>query len=206
MKKLASSGVVGLTGGIGSGKSHVRNLFLGLGVPGIDADVLARDIHQDANHPAVTDIEEAFGAVLTLDGRMDRAKIRTLITKDSGADTKLKSILKPYIMEHLHAWTAEQASPYVIWESALIIEEHIPVDSVLTVYADVLLRRQRVRMRNQEWTDADIDAMFQMQSTEDFRQENADGVFQNFTDPVTSHAELARWHKTFSNRWSTYNV
>lgn len=150
--------VLGLTGMIGSGKSAVRAELAALGLPGIDADLVARAIHQDPTHPAVAAIGASFPQALNADGCLRRGSLPDLLASHAEANACIKRILKPWVLEAMERWTRAQSAPVVVWESALIIDEAIAVDRVLVVDADDETRFARLCARHHEWSAAQIRA------------------------------------------------
>ena len=127
--------VVGLTGGIGAGKSAVRQAFEALGVPCLDTDIVARSIHQDPGHPATQEVARAFPEWMTDDGALQRGSLQGLFSRNAAANRTLIDILKPHVLAVMHRWTEQQNATYVIWESALLLWEQIAVDQMLVVEA-----------------------------------------------------------------------
>jgi dephospho-CoA kinase len=117
--------IVGLTGGIGSGKSTVARIFAEQGVPVVDADRVAREVVEPGTE-GLREVVEAFSEdVLDADGRLDRAKLGERVFGDDAARKKLESILHPRIAAASMARFAELASeghPYAIYEAALLVE------------------------------------------------------------------------------------
>lgn len=117
--------IVGLTGGIASGKSTVGRLLAGWGVPVVDADVVAREV-VEPGQPALAALVEAFGSeILDADGRLHRARMRTRMTSDPAARDTLTGITHPAIrraiVERLMALAAE-GHPHAVVEAALLVE------------------------------------------------------------------------------------
>lgn len=193
--------VVGLTGGMGSGKSTARSVWEELGVPCIDADLVAREIHQDSNHPAMAELALAFPFAITADGRLSRGTLRTLLATDPDANTLLKSILTPHVLAHLQRWTAQQDAPYVVWESALLIEEKIKVDRLVVIDASVQQQRARVQVRNPDWTQAHIDGVLSLQLGRAARLECADDTIHNDGDLVALRAQVLALHQAYVALW-----
>lgn len=117
--------VIGLTGGIATGKSSVAALLRERGVPIVDADVAARAVVAPGR-PALEQIAEAFGPdVLNADGSLDRAAMRARIIADHGARLTLESITHPAIFAHMQASLAElerAGHPVAVLEAALMVE------------------------------------------------------------------------------------
>jgi len=200
LKKHAPK-VVGLTGGLGSGKSTARAVWEQLGVPCIDADTVAREIHQDSNHPVMAELALAFPFAITPDGRLSRGTLRTLFATDPDANTLLKTILGPHVLAHMLRWTGQQDVRYVVWESALLMEEKIRVDRMVVVDSIVALQRVRVQARNPDWTLAHIDGVLGMQLDRQARLESADDVIHNDGAPLALAAQVQALHLAYLQRW-----
>ena len=145
--------VIGLTGGIASGKSTVGKLFTGFGVTVIDADLLAREVVAPGTE-GLRKVAAHFGAkVLAEDGTLDRRALGAVIFTDGGARQELDAILHPLIASlSAERIQAAQASPtpYVVYEAALLVElglykEH---SKLVVVSADPELQVRRVMKRN----------------------------------------------------------
>ncbi|MFT5361719.1 MAG: dephospho-CoA kinase, partial [Porticoccaceae bacterium] len=148
-KKTSTSAplIVGLTGGIGSGKSTVAKAFIALGIQVVDADYASRAV-VEPGMPALKAIEAHFGTKLMLpDGCLDRPALRQIIFSDKVQKSWLESLLHPLIRD----WILSQlelalaSSPYVILESPLLFEadQHLLVSEVLLVDVSVELQLTR---------------------------------------------------------------
>lgn len=181
MSKLAANlpHTVGLTGGIGSGKSQARKMFEQAGVPCIDADMVAREIHQQPDHPALIELAQAFPSAMTSDGLLSRGSMRSIFSTDPIANARLKSILGPHVMKELRAWSCLQSCSFVVWESALIIDEKISVDRILVVDASYETQVERVLLRNPDWSREQIDGIIKLQLPRELRVLAADDVIDN---------------------------
>jgi len=127
--------VVGLTGGIGSGKSAAAEIFRACGVEVIDADSLAREV-VEPGQPALNDIAAHFGSdILTSEGRLDRAALRKIVFSNPEHKSWLEKLLHPLIAELLQRRLNATKSPYAILESPLLLEteQHKLVDRVLVI-------------------------------------------------------------------------
>ncbi|MEC7917626.1 MAG: dephospho-CoA kinase [Pseudomonadota bacterium] len=114
--------VVGLTGGIGSGKTIASDRFEELGVKVVDADIASRVV-VEIGKPALSSIEGEFGSdVISDDGSLNRAKLREIIFKDDEAKSWLESLLHPLIGQHISDEIASATSRYVILVSPLLFE------------------------------------------------------------------------------------
>ena len=145
--------VVGLTGGIGSGKSEAAKLFAELGVPVTDVDVISHQI-TGANKPLIKDIEANFGyAYITPQGALNRAAMRKLVFNDDAARTKLNAILHPAIYdEALKQLEQNKHAPYQILAIPLLFESprYSPhINRILLIDCDEATQIARVKLRSQ---------------------------------------------------------
>jgi len=193
--------VVGLTGGIGCGKSLVREMFQDLGAPGIDADKVARTIHQNPAHPAVRRIAEAFPGMVVSDGGLKRGSLQGRFAIDQAANRQLKAILKPYVMDAIWRWTADQLAPYVIWESALMLDENITVDRVLVADAQEQRRITRIKDRNQDWNESQIRKILELQMSREAYLKRAQDVIRNDGSPADLKQQVEIMHQQYMTLW-----
>lgn len=141
--------IVGLTGGIGSGKSTVAAMFAEYGVPVYNSDLEAKKIMVDSG-----DVRKKIVTLLGEDsfrnGELDRAYIARCVFKDAKLLQALNAIVHPAVREHFSAWTKKQRSEYVIQEAAIIFENgtHEFYDYVILVTAPLDTRIKRVVERD----------------------------------------------------------
>jgi dephospho-CoA kinase len=140
--------IVGLTGGIGSGKSTIAGFFAQLGVPVYIADEEAKKILYLPQ--TVEYLKEAFGHAVFTDGIPDRAKIAALVFNDKDKLQQLNSIIHPAVARHFTEWVAQQKMPFVIKETAILFESgsYKDCDAVITVTAPQDIRVERVMQRD----------------------------------------------------------
>ena len=142
---------IGLTGGIGSGKSEVAGMFNQLGVPVIDADVIAHQLVEPGTE-ALTEITAAFGeTILTSEGTLDRAKLAGIVFNKPDMKQQLETIIHPRVREQIKAYKdAHKNEPYIIVVIPLLLEsgQRDLVDRVLVVNAAETVRIQRVQSRD----------------------------------------------------------
>lgn len=142
--------VIGLTGGIGCGKSAVSDLFTGLGVPVIDADVVAREV-VEPGRPALEEITRRFGPeTLSADGRLNRKRLRGIIFNDAQARRDLEAILHPRIRKSMKEQLRQLQSPYAILSIPLLLEtgQENTVDRLLVVDCSPELQIERICSRD----------------------------------------------------------
>ena len=172
--------IVGLTGGIGSGKSTVADLFQQLGIPVIDADVIAHTL-VEPGQPALVEIIEAFGAnTVDASGVLDRARLRKLVFSDPGQKHRLEAILHPKIRREIITLTTNIRTPYCIVVIPLLLEtdQRDLVDRILVVDAGVDKQIARVTMRN-GLPRHEIMAIITAQASRERRIAAADEVIDN---------------------------
>lgn len=148
--------VVGLTGGIGSGKSTIGDLFLALGVPVIDADIIARKVVEKGS-PLLAELVSHFGIdVLTEQEELNRAKLREIIFSHPDKKTWLNQLLHPAIRNEMLAQVEQCQQPYVILMVPLLIENNLIhlCDRILVV--DVLPETQIERATKRDNHKAEI--------------------------------------------------
>lgn len=170
---------IGLTGGIGSGKSVVAAMFQTLGIPVLNADTLAKQIMQ--NDPTVQQqIIEAFGKDAYHQEGLNRPFIANIVFKDPFQLQVLNAIVHPATIAASKAWAAEQTAPYIIKEAALFFESGSAdgMDLIIGVYAPDALRIKRVMQRDQCSREAVLDRMKQ-QISQSIKMKLCDKVIVN---------------------------
>jgi dephospho-CoA kinase len=192
---------VGLTGGVGSGKSLVADQFAALGVEVVDTDVIARTLTQ-AGGVAMPAIEVAFGeGVIAPDGSLDRRRMRELIFADSVKRKRLEAILHPLIRQAVAKCLAESHAPYVIVVVPLLVEtgayENL-VDRVLLVDCPAELQIARV-MRRDGVSETMVESMMAAQSGRARRLERANDVIDNSYTEQEVAGQVAGLHRLYSD-------
>ena len=170
---------VGLTGGIGSGKTTVARVFRTLGIPVFEADAEGRRIMQE-DAAVIKAVTERFGTSVVRNGAIDRATLASIVFKDPSALKDLNAIIHPAVRTGFLRWAAEQNAPYVIMEAAVMAENggHRTMDQVIVVTAPAELRIQRVMARDGVGRDA-VDARMANQVGDAERLKLADHVIHN---------------------------
>ncbi len=197
--------VIGLTGGIASGKSCVRTMFEDFHVPCIDIDTLSRTMHQNPLHPVCAELRQVFPEQMTSNGALNRGSLRHYFSLFPAANQVLKNILKPYVMEELLAWTSHQSSPYVIWESALIIEEEmldvLPAKLRRTLLVNTSFENQLARLgeRCPDWSDEERRRVIASQLTFAQMRQFADDLIENNADRQSLKKQVAQFHQSYLN-------
>ncbi|ACD17845.1 dephospho-CoA kinase [Paraburkholderia phytofirmans] len=191
---------VGLTGGIGSGKSTVADLFAAHGVPLVDTDLIAHRItapHGIAMPPIAAEFGEAFVAP---DGSLDRARMRALVFSDDSARKRLEGITHPLIRAETEREQREAQGPYVIVVVPLLVESgtwKTRVNRVLTVDCSVETQISRVMSRN-NFSREQVLAIIARQATREARLAAADDVIDNDNAPLDAlTAQVDTLHRVY---------
>lgn len=187
--------ILGLTGGIGSGKTAVAQHFIDLGVHLVDADHAARWV-VEPGRPALGRITEHFGQeVLLPDGQLDRAALRGRIFQNPEERRWLEGLLHPLIGQEILAHLGRAESPYAILVSPLLVEsgQHRLAQRVLVVDAPEHLQLARTIQRDQV-TEEQVHAILQVQAKREERLRHADDVIVNDRDLSWLKAEVERLH------------
>ncbi|MEL0629898.1 dephospho-CoA kinase [Psychromonas aquatilis] len=191
--------IIGLTGGIGSGKSTVAKEFIELGIEVVDADLVAREVVAPGK-PALTKIESDFGkTVITANGALNRAALRDIIFQSEAKKQWLNELLHPLIRESMLSQLASANSAYVILEAPLLIENKLTQYVDYTVVVDVLEEIQVKRaMQRDTNTREQIEAIMKAQINRENRLQHADFVIDNNNnDLVTLKLTVNKLHLHF---------
>jgi dephospho-CoA kinase len=149
IKKRKPGLTLGVTGGIGSGKTSVCRVFDVLGVPVFSADREAQEIMKTDN-VIIGKINSIVGKDLYINGSLNKKELATIIFNDSTLLEKVNSVVHPAVFDRFRKWVSEQTTPYVIMEAAILFESGASkyVDKIATVIAPVEQRVERVILRN----------------------------------------------------------
>ncbi|QBQ53908.1 dephospho-CoA kinase [Nitrosococcus wardiae] len=189
---------VGLTGGIGSGKSTAAQIFAELGVPVIDTDTIAREL-VEPGQPALAEIITTFGEeILNAQGMLDRARLRRLVFANETLKARLEAILHPRILQEMHHRATQLTTPYCILIIPLLIEtaQEGSIDRILVIDVPEAIQRHRVKARDQ-LSDEEIDAILRTQCPRAVRLAAADDIIVNDTDLATLHRQIERCHQKY---------
>ena len=190
---------IGLTGGIGSGKSTVSDIFSQLGVPVIDMDVIARQVVEPGS-PALTEITEAFGpSILNQDGCLDRQLLRQRIFESDSDRRKLETILHPLIRAETERQLAELQAAYCIIVIPLLAESGLQtfVDQVLVIDTAESLQLKRLMARDHV-SDSEAQKILDAQAPRESRLQIANDVICNDGDLASLQREVRRLHGQYS--------
>lgn len=187
--------ILGLTGGIGSGKSAAAERFVELGVHLVDADQAARWV-VEPGRPALASIVERFGpGVLLDDGQLNRPALRALIFADPEQRRWLEALLHPLIGQEIFSYLAKGESPYAVYVSPLLIEsgQYAKTQRILVIDAPHELQMQRTLQRDGT-NPAQVEAIFKAQLKREDRLRHADDVVVNDRDVLWLREQIDRLH------------
>jgi dephospho-CoA kinase len=171
---------VGITGGIGSGKSYVCKVFRMIGVPVFHADKVAQDLLD--THPLLKHtMQDLFGANIYVNDRLNRKKVAEIVFQDKTILEKLNQVVHPLVLESFNNWTKNNSGhPYVLKEAAIIFESGAEqfLDAVINITAPRELRIIRVMKRDKVLRNHVI-ARMENQLPEEDKLKRADYVIYN---------------------------
>ena len=198
---------VGLTGGIGCGKTTVADMFAELGATLVDTDLIAHALTAPGGAAMPAIVAEFGPAYAGADGALARAAMRALVFSDPGARARLEAILHPRIRDTAAAAAAAAAGPYVIFVVPLLIESgtwRARVDRVLAIDCPEEVQVARVMARN-NMTEQQVRAIMATQISRAERLAAADDVISNVGGREDLRPQIARLHANylaFSERMS----
>ncbi len=189
--------IIGLTGGIGSGKTTVANLFASLGIPVFNADDAAKQLMQ--NSPIIKNqLIQQFGDKVYEQGQLNKSYLASIVFADPEKLAILNSIVHPVTIQAALDWAQQQTSPYVIKEAALIFESNASegLDFVIGVKAPLALRIERVMKRDQ-CTQAEVEKRMQHQISDTIKMKLCDKIIVN-DDIQLITPQVIAIHEAFS--------
>ena len=199
--------IVALTGGIGSGKSEAAKIFVELGVPVTDVDVISHQLTAP-NQPLIKEIEANFGKqYITPEGALNRAAMRALIFNDDNARAKLNALMHPAIYDA--ALTQLQANqnrinksaPYQILAIPLLFESSqyaAHINRILLIDCDEATQIARVKQRSQ-LPESEILQMINAQTPRKKRLKLADDIIENNENVAKLHEKIVKIHQKYLN-------
>jgi len=190
--------IIGLTGGIGSGKSLISDLFADLGITVSDADVVARKVVEPKNE-ALKTIVSYFGKYILLsDGTLNRNKLRNIILHDLEAKQWLERLLHPLIEQEQLNIIKNATSPYSLLVSPLLIEANQTkyCQRIILVKSEKDIKIRRIMQRdNVSYTDAHL--IISQQMTDEQRMDFIDDVIENNSTPEQAKLKVYQLHSLY---------
>lgn len=194
---------IGITGGIGSGKSVVSNLFRILGVPVFEADKAGKEILDD--DPEVKgSLRDLFGpGIFNENGFVDRKKLAAIIFSDEKALKEVNSIIHPAVRKYFSAWCDQQKGPYIIHEAAILFESgfYRMMDYNILITADRETRISRV-MERDAVSAAEVEKRISKQWDDKIKASLADVVIDNNNELLIPKVlEIDKQLKEYGKIW-----
>ncbi len=189
---------IGLTGGIGSGKTAVSDYFQQLGITVVDTDVVAREV-VEPSEPALKKIVEHFDSnILLYDGSLDRGKLREIVFSNPKEKQWLEELLHPIILKNSQQQLQSADSDYVILVSPLLIESRQAQDinRILVIDTPEALQLDRTCKRDKKSTKQ-IQAIMDSQLSRQERLKHADDVLLNDGDLNKLHRQIEQLHEQY---------
>ena len=170
---------IGLTGGIGAGKTYVSKIFQQMGIPIFNADDQAKKcMVEDANLKAA--VQLAFGESMYLKGVLQKEALAQIVFNNTEALAKLNALVHPLVKQKFEDWCTQQSTSIVIKEAAILFESgaHLGLDAVVCVSAPENLRIERVKKRDGS-SVAQIQSRMSKQMSQAEKEELADFLIVN---------------------------
>lgn len=189
---------IGMTGGIGSGKSTVSQYFRELGVTVMDADEVTRELTA-RGQPALEEIRRVFGDMAIDDqGELSRVFLRSRIFTNDEQRRQLEAILHPRVYDYLASNSDTLQEPYVIWVIPLLLETDASdrVDRVLVIDCPESVQKQRAMVRDKQ-SDTEINRIMSRQVSRQIRLQQADDIILNDNNQTDLKAQVADLHRSY---------
>ncbi len=183
--------IVGLTGGIGSGKTTVANFFIKLGVPVYIADVEAKKL-MNKSKVLQRKIKKLFGEKAYVKDRLNRPFLASKIFNDESLLKQMNAIVHPKVAKHFKKWSEKQNAPYVIKEAAILFENNSykQCDFIITVIVDKEIRIQRIIERDNTTKDK-VKTIMDNQLNDEDKVKLSDFIIKNNTLKDTENQVLS---------------
>ena len=189
--------VVGLTGGIGSGKTAVSDVFQSFGIQIVDADVIAREVVAPGQ-PALQAIVDKMGENILADGQLDRRALREKVFSEPALKDWLNGLLHPLIREQMILQTRSATSPYCVLAIPLLVENQLQhlVDRVLVVDVEEKRQIERASKRDDQ-SPQQVEQIMQSQASRTQRNAMADDIVDNNGSMETLKQQVLDLHEQY---------
>ncbi len=193
-----SNWILGLTGGIGAGKTLVSNHLASLDIEIVDADVIARDVVAIGSD-GLNAIEQHFGhAILLDDGSLNRAKLREIIFADSEQKNWLNNLLHPLIRQNITEQLTNAKSPYVVLSAPLLFENKLDALCDHTLLVDVPVEVQLARTANRDSVSTEqVKNIIAAQMSREDKLQKADSILDNQREISSVLLDVEELHHAF---------
>ncbi|WP_330961461.1 dephospho-CoA kinase [Photobacterium sp. 53610] len=190
--------VIGLTGGIGSGKTTVANLFANYGIDIIDADVIARAVVAPGSEGLKAIVTRLGADILLTDGQLNRSKLREAIFNEPALKAWLDGLLHPMIRQQMQQEISQANSPYCLLVVPLMVENQLQKMTDRLLVVDVSEDVQIARTTSRDQVDGiQVRKILAAQATREQRLAAADDVIDNNGDSHKLRGEVARLHQQY---------
>ncbi len=198
--------VVALSGGVASGKSTIANLFAQLGVPIIDADIIARQVVEVGTDALAQIVKHFSTEILLPNGELDRSQLREIIFNNDHERLWLNNLLHPIIHKITQKQIAKQTAAYVIWVVPLLIENnlHQLADRVLMVDVPETLQMERLIYRD-KISESLAKRMIRTQVPLAERLSYADDIIVNNGNLASLSEQVNKLHQQYLNNFKIKN-
>ncbi|MEY0336060.1 dephospho-CoA kinase [Providencia stuartii] len=190
--------IVALTGGIGSGKTTVANHFAKLGIPLVDADIIARKVVEPGS-PALEAIASRYGAdIIQPDGSLNRQRLREIIFSDVAEKQWLNALLHPLIHQETQQQLQQADSPYVLWVVPLLFENKLAHLANRVLVIDVTPEEQILRtVQRDNVSEEHVVNILKAQTSRENRLLQADDVITNHDGELNIAEKVAILHEKY---------
>lgn len=194
--------VVALSGGVASGKSTIASLFANLGVPIIDADIIARQIVKVGTEPFIQIVKHFSQEILLPNGELDRSQLREIIFNNEHERLWLNNLLHPLIHQETQRQIARQKAEYIIWVVPLLVENNLHnfADRVLMIDIPESLQLERLVKRD-HISESLAKKMILSQASSAKRLAYADDIIYNNGDLNSLKQQVGKLHQQYLNKF-----
>ena len=172
---------IGITGGIGSGKTYVSEVFKSLGIPVFNADIESKKL-MITSEKLMELVKAEFGEGIYTNGSLNKEKLGAIVFSDKIKLEKLNSLVHPIVKAEFEKWCTKQTTDYVIKEAAILFESdsHLGLDAVICVSAPIELRISR-SMKRDNATEKEIKNRIENQISQEEKEKLSDYIIVNDT-------------------------
>lgn len=170
---------IGITGGIGSGKTYISNIFKSLGIPLFNSDIEAKRL-MNSSKKLINQIKKEFGEDIYPNGNFNKERLSFIVFSNSTKLQKLNSLVHPIVKEEFNNWCKKQTSSYIIKEAAILFESksHLGLDAVICVSAPLKLRMKRLFNRDNS-SEMEIKKRIDNQISQEEKEKLSDYIIVN---------------------------
>ena len=188
---------IGITGGIGSGKTYISKVFTSLGIPVFNADVESKKL-MITSKKLMDSVKSEFGENIYVNGNLNKEKLASIVFYDKSKLQKLNSLVHPIVKAEFEHWCTKQTSPYVIKEAAILFESkaNIGLDAVICVSAPLELRIKRSMERDNS-TEKEIKNRIENQISQEEKENLSDYIIVNDEKEMLL-SQIIKLHKLLS--------